>query len=274
MQKPVTDAPVRTTRCESLEEWFKMKFSDDVSRINPERRGYYQHHVQHFVSSYFSLERTTGARILDFGCGPGFYVAMLAQRGAEVVGVDQSSFLISKARELIGRLRLQNVELLEQEFVAASATLKPRSFDYVLAVDTVVTIDNSQESHRHARVVEVFRSIARIMRTRGRFLVVESHPCFGYCMYQARFDDQTVYFHTGHYRFRDKPLDEPLHFFTLAEMTQASAEAGLALLRIQEPYPSPELREDNAEAYAFRLRFPAMIVYEFCLCSEFGSGVV
>lgn len=254
---------VRASGSQSLEEWFAMKFTEDAGEIRPESRDYYEHHARHFISRHFPATKIRGKRILDVGCGPGFYVAMLALRGARMVGVDQSAFLIDKARKLIGRFGLRDVALIQQEFVSASSDLESHSFDYVIAVDTVVTIDNGQNSHCHSRAVDVFRCVSRLLRSDGRFFVIESHPCLGHSISELQVGNRTYYVHTGHYKFRHKPPSDDHHFFTLAEMTQAGAEAGLAIAKIHEPEPSPALKRDNARGYDFRLRFPAMIVYEF-----------
>jgi len=41
----------------------------------------------------------TGARIVDFGCGPGLYTSRLAKRGADVTGIDFSARSIEYARD-------------------------------------------------------------------------------------------------------------------------------------------------------------------------------
>ena len=65
-----------------------MKFVEDLSNLRAEKSGYYKSYVHEFVSTYFSRERLEGTTLLDFGCGPGFYSALLARRGAYVTGID------------------------------------------------------------------------------------------------------------------------------------------------------------------------------------------
>ena len=66
-------------------------------------------------------------RVLDFACGPGVTSAWLAERGANVTGVDISPQSIQRARELTSHLGLSAT------FTTAHLTdLQPDSFDAII----------------------------------------------------------------------------------------------------------------------------------------------
>lgn len=48
-----------------------------------------------------------GERILDLGCGTGHLTNLIAQAGAEVIGLDKSESMIAQARSLFPRLRFE-----------------------------------------------------------------------------------------------------------------------------------------------------------------------
>lgn len=48
------------------------------------------------------LPDVAGKRVLDAGCGSGYYAAWMAERGAEVVGVDASEAMIAEATDRYG----------------------------------------------------------------------------------------------------------------------------------------------------------------------------
>ena len=54
-----------------------------------------------WIASHFSVG--TGTKIADFGCGPGLYAARLAQRQADVTGIDFSKSSIQYAQEVATR---------------------------------------------------------------------------------------------------------------------------------------------------------------------------
>jgi SAM-dependent methyltransferase len=247
-----------------MKQWFQKKFYDDLSDIRKENQGYYKHYVHHFFTHFFDKKKVAGKRILDFGCGPGFYSAILAKCGANVVGIDLNDFLIEKANEHKAKLKLKNVQFIEGDFINFAPKWRPADFDFVIAIDTMVSFNYARSKHNHERVVAAFRCVNRVMKPNGRFYIIESHPFFGRASEVVLETGKDFCVREPSYKFEYKLKDDPHHWFTLEEMTKATCEGGLTILRIYEPDPSIALKEQNAAAYFFRLKCPAMIVYEIC----------
>jgi trans-aconitate methyltransferase len=53
------------------------------------------------------LDPQKGERILDIGCGTGHLTAQIAERGAEVVGLDSSLSMVAQARQNFPKLKFQ-----------------------------------------------------------------------------------------------------------------------------------------------------------------------
>ena len=248
-----------------METWFKKKFNDDLSDIRPENRNYYKHCVQNFVITFFSEDRIAGKKILDFGCGPGYYSTMLAQRGAHVIGIDRSEFLIDKANELKQKLGLKNIEFFQGDFLDFVGNVDPKEFDYIVAIDTIVSFDYSRQEHNHKEFTQALSKINTILKDQGRFFIIEAHPFFGQLSKGIKFSSQG-HFHgrLPNYKIEYKNKNNPHHWFTLDEMTSALSENGLAICRIYEPDPSVELEKENSQLFRFFLKYPHMIVYEIC----------
>lgn len=255
------------------EQWFRMKFLDDLSDIQPEKRSYYKHLVHHFVAEFFTEEKVRGKRILDLGCGAGFYSAILCQRGAEVTGIDLSPFLIRKANEHKTRLGLTALNFIQADFGSYSLRMRRNEFDYVLAIDTLVSFDYCRAEHNHQKATQVFAGISRVLKDDGKCFVIESHPFFG-PVGQELLANTGEYFcvRSPHYKIEYKLKSDVHHWFTLEEMTKATSENGLAISRIYEPDPAMDLKKENAAAYAFRLKYPGMIVYDIRKMGRLGNG--
>lgn len=103
-----------------------------------------------------------GKRLLDLGCGEGGYCRALAERGADVVGVDGSPRLIEIAKERGGKI----------EYICANANdlkIDEKAFDVVLAAMSLMDVEDYEGS-----VAE----IARVLRPGGRLVMSITHPCF------------------------------------------------------------------------------------------------
>ncbi|MGY6412489.1 MAG: magnesium protoporphyrin IX methyltransferase [Alkalilacustris sp.] len=107
-------------------------------------------------------EDLSGARVLDAGCGAGPMSVALAERGAQVVGVDISPQLLEVARKRT------------PEAVASRITYTPGDmldeahgrFDYVMAMDSLI----------HYEAADIGRALARLMGRTGQAVVFTIAP--------------------------------------------------------------------------------------------------
>lgn len=99
------------------------------------------------------LDPKPGERILDVGCGPGQLTHKIAERGAEVIGLDASPEMIGQARQNYPQLRF----LLQD----AAAMQFDGEFDAVFS---------NAALHWMLDAGSVARCIARALRSNGRFV--------------------------------------------------------------------------------------------------------
>jgi magnesium-protoporphyrin O-methyltransferase len=104
----------------------------------------------------------TGARVLDAGCGAGPMSVALAERGAEVVGVDISPALLEVAQKrtpeaLAPRIRYVAGDMLDEAH---------GRFDYVMAMDSLI----------HYRAADIGRALARLAPRTGRAIIFTIAP--------------------------------------------------------------------------------------------------
>ncbi len=71
-----------------------------------------------------------GTTVIDFGCGPGLYASRLAQRGAQVTGIDFSPRSIAYAREKAKELDLE-IDYIHQDYLDFTTD---KRFDVVLMI--------------------------------------------------------------------------------------------------------------------------------------------
>jgi arsenite methyltransferase len=108
-----------------------------------------------------ALGATSGERILDVGCGPGFFVADLLEDvgpSGSVVGVDRSP-------QMLGAARQRNEASTNASFLEGEATALPvdgGSFDAALCVQVLEYVPDT---------VAALSEMRRALRTGGRLLV-------------------------------------------------------------------------------------------------------
>ena len=108
-----------------------------------------------------ALAAVRGARVLDVGCGPGFYCLELSEivgSSGSVVGVDSSSAMLELARARCGGR--DNVGLLEGEAIALP--VESGSFDRAVCVQVLEYV---------ADVDAVLSELHRALRPGGRAVV-------------------------------------------------------------------------------------------------------
>ena len=114
------------------------------------------------------LGEVAGRRLLHLQCHFGNDTLTLAQRGADVTGVDFSPAAIGAARALADEMRLPARFVLSDVYEAPAALPEPASFDLVFA--SWGTICWLPELVRWAEVIAFF------LRPGGIFAFVEGHP--------------------------------------------------------------------------------------------------
>lgn len=140
-------------------EWYK--------ELLERGKGTYQHDIilPHLLRL---LGIKKGERILDLGCGPGFFVREFARAGAAVTGVDISPELIKIANSYKEKQRTENVDF---HVASADSTsfIKDKTMDTVTLVLAIQNIQN---------MASVFAETGRVLKPSGRMMVVMNHPAF------------------------------------------------------------------------------------------------
>jgi len=202
------------------------------------------------------LARVDGKRILDAGCGEGYYSRRLSSQGAFVTGIDGSKKMIALAKKKKTKTHVDyRVMNLTQEL-----DFPEREFDLVLANMVFMDIP---------RVDLVMSEVARILKKDGSLIFSITHPCFfcydwildkkGQKKYKPisdylneKVEELSFWGKTLHYH---RPLS---YYFGLLE------ENGFCVTAFREPIPSDELLQKHPE-WKYHARIPSFIVLKAIL---------
>ena len=188
--------------------------------MNVDLRDYYDDHWTHVAEGEVDYSRLRmvleavepGQKVLDSGCGPGFLAALLAERGADVVGTDVSA--VGPERTRARGIPAQQVDLDTDPLPFADG-----EFDAVVANSN---LEHLFYMHRHVR------ECARCVRAGGKFIWLV--PNIGHWRYR-------LWLLAGRFPYiPNSPTDEyHIRYVTAYEARKLLVEAGLR----QDPDAGP-----------------------------------
>jgi SAM-dependent methyltransferase len=184
-----------------------------------------------------------GLRILDIGCGPGYYASALTERGATVLGIDGSAELLEHARARTGGA----AELRQHDLETPLDFAADDSFD--LAVCALVI---HHLRGRAALLGEVFR----VLKPDGHLLISTTHPAADWHHFGGSYFSQ---------EWVELPMkhraDLAIHFQrnTIEGFVAELLAAGFALEALIEPRAVPALREVDPDAYERLNQYPSLL---------------
>ncbi|MBI2894335.1 MAG: methyltransferase domain-containing protein [Deltaproteobacteria bacterium] len=156
------EPPERDTAVERRKKpkrWWEDFFGDDYLRTVPRISEEYTARECDFIEASLSVD--PGAKLLDLGCGPGRQAVDLAGRGYDVVGLDLSLAMLTRAQALADtnshRVNFMQADMRELTFDSA--------FDGVLCMGTTFGLFDDESN------VQVIRNIHRALKENGALLV-------------------------------------------------------------------------------------------------------
>lgn len=205
------------------------------------------------------LEDVKDRKILDAGCGNGFFTNWLAGRGAAVEGVDGSEEMIMIAR----------ASYPELEFAVADLTKpigkEPGSYDYILANMLLMHMNNFSTFMTDAY---------KLLKPEGRLIFSILHPCFNEPtskLYKSLWDKiigakpsalSYDYYQGQQGRYESHMKSKLTHYHrTLEEYSKELSAAGFAITQIIEPHSLPKEFLELHPKLEYAERLPRFIFF-------------
>lgn len=119
---------------------------------------------QSMAQTVSACDVSRGTRVLDVACGPGIVACALAEKGAEVTGIDLTPAMIAQAQILASR------EGVEASFRCGNACQLPFEDGQFDRVVTRYSFHHMKEPQR------CLAEMARVCRPDGRLVVIDATP--------------------------------------------------------------------------------------------------
>jgi len=197
-----------------------------------------------------------GLRVLDLGCGVGYFARESRARGAgAVVGVDLSERMLDEARRLTDDPAISYVRSGLEDF-----TTEPASFD--LVVSTLAL-------HYIADYPALVRRVAAWLVPGGRFAFSVEHPIFtayGTADWYRAADGAILHWPMDRYREEGERrtrwfVDGVVKYHrTVESYVNGLLDAGLRLVRLEEPEADPAALAQNPAWREERRRPPFLLL--------------
>lgn len=200
------------------------------------------------------LGDVNGRRVLDAGCGPGLYLSKLIAKGAEVIGVDQSSDMIRQARRRLGPA----VALRRHDLDDPLDWLADQTIDLALVALVIHYVRDRNTA---------LRELHRVLRPGGRLVLSTSHPTADWLesgggYFEERHEQQRWSGGMLH-RFWRQPLQSWVQEFTAA---------GFWIETLVEHRPRESMAHRYPAAYAKLVREPGFIAFRLAKLPATDAG--
>ena len=189
------------------------------------------------------LGDVAGMRVLDAGCGPGFYAEALAEAGASVTAFDASPDLVRRARLRVGSRADVRLWDLEQPL----SWLSDDRFD--LAVMALVI-------HHVRDRSQALSELHRVLRPGGRLVLSTTHPTGDWLQNGGGYFDHGLVEETWQDDWQVSYWRQPLEAWC-----QEFADAGFLIERLVEPRPAPTMVETHPDVHAHLEQNPGFIAF-------------
>jgi 2-polyprenyl-3-methyl-5-hydroxy-6-metoxy-1,4-benzoquinol methylase len=196
-----------------------------------------------FVSFNDLLGPVAGMRVLDAACGHGRLTRQLARQGAQVVGVDLSDVLLSKARSIEAQ-EPRGIDYLRVDLTLPNQPWTSK-FDVVTCHFGLSDIDDLDST---------LGTIASALRPGGRFVFSILHPCFsGGGEVGGSWPRDRTYRDEGWWRPTDAAStlrrQVGTNHRTLSTYFTSLLNHGFELRALEEPDPPAAWRDRQPEAF-------------------------
>ncbi len=190
-----------------------------------------------------------GLRILDAGCGSGWYAERLIERGARLDAIDASAAMVDYARERLDKAGFlaKGTATLQVADLADSLPFDDETFDGIVSPLVLHYMRDWRPS---------LRQMLRVLKQGGWLQFSTHHPAADAALFRTR-----NYFDVEHVVDSWEWVDR-IEFFrrSLTEIVDSVVESGFVIDRIVEPVPTAEFKAVKPDSWERLMNQPEFLI--------------
>lgn len=185
-------------------------------------------------------------KVLDIGCGTGFYSFYALKQQASVSSVDASQEMLDYVKE---KDDSGSLNLFKSDLADGLPFIEDNSQDYIICSLVIHYLENWDQ---------LVKDFHRVLKPSGKVYISTHHP-FGDVLVHEKenyFDKYLI-----HDTWGNKGNRFPVSYFTrsLTDVLKPFLNSELKILKIDEPLPSEEYKHLNSDAFNYLQKNPAFI---------------
>ncbi len=238
-------------RVDPGEWWVNQKFNPNKDGLNDTL---YKSIQENFLKSFFAEKFNSKHKILDVGCGIGYYSHLMSQTGADVLGIDPNPKYIETAKSNFK----ENVTFKVSEIgtnINALKWIESESFDFAFMSDALLFYFVSPDPKQQSSIDILLSEIRRILKPNGRFLSLEPHGVFWLRPWLG--EEERPF--TVITEYRDKMFNVAPNSF---ELLKSYLKEHFIIKDVRELYSNTDFDKPNKRAINFSNKFPLWHFFE------------
>ena len=172
----------------------------------------------------YRFQNLTGQKVLDLGCGYGYYTDYFQSIGADVLGVDGSSEMIEIAKKRYQKCSFDICDITE------TFPFENENFDLIFCNQVLMDVED---------IEKVFSECYRILKTNGIFYYSIVHPAFYDSQWLKKrgfYYAKAINAYIEPYSFTNDFWGETEHFHrSLSYYLNVASDKGFILKHTEEP---------------------------------------
>lgn len=173
-------------------------------------------------------QQLTGLRVLDVGCGSGWYAEQLVKAGCKVTAIDISARMV----ELTQQRLQEKAEVIQANIEKPLDFLADNTFDIIIAPLVIHYVED-----QHA----LMKELARVLKSQGLliFSTHQPHGVFYRFKLKNYFTPQII-----HDYWASLNITVQYYHHSWHDLSDSLYQAGFIIEKITEPLPQDGLRQD------------------------------